>query len=77
MGALVGQMANIDETGAGSMMFHAVPHVMDFDPHSGDFGLGFFGDALESGAYLVQHPTLGNKDIYVNTDLSLYICIYI
>lgn len=59
MGAIVGQMANIDATGAGSMMFHAVPHVMDFDPHSGDFGLGMFGNALESGAYLVDHPRLG------------------
>jgi hypothetical protein len=32
---------------------------MDFDPHSGDYGLGFFGNALESGAYFVQHPRLG------------------
>jgi len=58
-GAMGGQMANIDATGAPSMMWHAVPHVMDFDPHSGDFGLGFFGNALESGAYYVVHPELG------------------
>ena len=32
---------------------------MDFDPHSGDYGLGFFGNALESGAYYVQHARLG------------------
>lgn len=25
----------------------------------GDFGLGFFGHSLESGAYYVQHPDLG------------------
>jgi hypothetical protein len=36
------------------MMFHASPHVLDFDPHSGDYGLGFFGNALESGAYYVD-----------------------
>jgi hypothetical protein len=29
------------------------------DPHSGDYGLGFFGNALESGAYYVDDPTLG------------------
>ena len=32
---------------------------MDFDPHSGDYGLGFFGNALESGSYYVEHPRLG------------------
>ncbi|KAK3287799.1 hypothetical protein CYMTET_4709 [Cymbomonas tetramitiformis] len=60
MGAITGQMCNIDESGATSMMWHAVPHVNDFDPHSGDYGLGFFGNALESGAYFVQHPQLGS-----------------
>ena len=40
------------------MMFHAVPHLLDFDPHSGDYGLGFFGNALESGAYYVRDPAL-------------------
>lgn len=59
MGAIGGQLANIDETGATSMFFHAYPWVMDWDPHSGDFGLGFFGNALESGAYYVRHPRLG------------------
>ena len=53
------QMVNIDADGATSMMWHAAPHVMDFDPHSGDYGLGFFGNALESGAYYVDSPTLG------------------
>jgi hypothetical protein len=59
MGAIGGQMTNIDETGATSMMWHALPHVLDWDPHSGDYGLGFFGNALEGGAYYVHHPELG------------------
>ena len=50
---------SIDESGAPSMMLHMLPHVLDFDPHSGDFGLGFFGLTLEAASYLVQHPTLG------------------
>ena len=33
--------------------------LLAYDPHSGDFGLGFFGNALESGAYYVEDPTLG------------------
>jgi hypothetical protein len=59
MGAIAGQLVNIDEDGATSMMWHAMPYVMDFDPHSGDFGLGFFGHCLESGAYYVVDKTLG------------------
>ena len=60
MGAISGQMANIDpRTGATSMMMHMVAHSLAYDPHSGDFGLGFFGNALESGAYYVEDPTLG------------------
>lgn len=41
------------------MMLHMLPHVLDFDPHSGDFGLGFFGHTLEAAAYLVDRPDLG------------------
>jgi hypothetical protein len=59
MGAITGQMCNIDEDGAGSMMWHAMPYIMDFDPHSGDYGLGFFGHALESGAYYVIDKDMG------------------
>ena len=88
MGAITGQMTNIDETGATSMFYHAYPWVMEFDPHSGDCmshtpslrclcwlfgtrginlghgtarvdGLGYFGNALQSGAYFVEHPRLG------------------
>ena len=33
--------------------------LIDFDPHSGDFGLGFFGHCLESGAYYVLNKKLG------------------
>ena len=59
LGAVAGQMNNIDETGAPSMMMHMEPHILDFDPHSGDFGLGFFGCSLQSGAYYVHHPKIG------------------
>ena len=60
MGAIAGQMTNIDpKTGASSMMFHAAMHMLEHDPHTGDYGLGFFGNALESGAYYVNDPALG------------------
>jgi len=59
MGAMAGQMSNINRRGETSMMFHALPYVLDHDPHSGDYGLGFFGHSLESAAYFVNHPTFG------------------
>ena len=70
MGAITGQMTNIDRDGATSMMWHAVPHAMDFDPHSGDYGLGFFGNALESGAYYVEHPTYGRLCFLCDLELG-------
>lgn len=51
---MTGQMTNIDETGAPSMMFHSSPFILEHDPNSGDFGLGFFGHSLETGAYIIR-----------------------
>jgi hypothetical protein len=59
MGALTGQLTNIDENGATSMGFHSVPFVLDFDPHSGDYGCGFTGLTLMASSFLVHHPLLG------------------
>jgi len=59
MGSLGGQMTNIDDQGATSMGFHSYPFVLEHDPYSGDYGLGFFGNTLETGAYLVSDSKLG------------------
>ena len=61
-------MNNIDEHGAPSMMMHMEPHILEFDAHSGDFGLGFFGCSLQSGAYYVEHPDLGPVCYLCNMD---------
>ena len=47
LGAIAGQMNNINEEGAPSMMMHMEPHILEFDPHSGDFGLGFFWCSIQ------------------------------
>jgi hypothetical protein len=60
LGAHAGQMNSIDETGAPGMMMHMEPHILDFDPHSGDFGLGFFGCSVEAASYFIQHPQYGS-----------------
>jgi hypothetical protein len=66
MGALSGQLNNIDpSTGATSMGFHSVPFVLDFDPHSGDFGCGFFGLTLESASTITFDAGLGQWLCYL------------
>jgi hypothetical protein len=59
MGAMTGQMANVNASGAPSMMFHSFPFVNDYNPYSGDFGLGFFGHSLQAAACYVRHPVWG------------------
>ncbi len=64
MGAMTGGYGSIlpashpTSPGAVSMGFHTVPFGLEYDPRSGDFGLGFFGVTLEAGAYLVQDAAL-------------------
>jgi hypothetical protein len=58
MGAIAGQMTNINSNGETSMGFHSYPFVLEHDPYSGDYGLGFFGHTLETGSYIVLDSTL-------------------
>jgi len=43
---------------------------MKHDPHSGDYGLGFFGHSLETGAYFVEHKTLGTLCYFCDWDAA-------
>jgi hypothetical protein len=79
MGSQAGQLMNIDEHGAPSMMMHMLPHILDYDPHSGDFGLGFFGHTLEAGAYYVEHTKFGKvcflcdiQPSHMHTGIGIY-----
>jgi hypothetical protein len=58
-GGLMGGMTNIDQNGASSAAFHSWPDRMDWDPYSGDYGMGFFGHAYAAATYVVNDPTLG------------------
>src|SRR3546814_16798321 len=33
--------------------------MMKWDPYSGDYGMGFYGHAIASATYVVDHPTFG------------------
>ncbi len=58
-GGTMGALTNIDQDGFASCAFHAFPDMLKFDPYSGDYGPNFFGHALNTATYIVDHPEFG------------------
>ncbi|PQA55020.1 hypothetical protein C5O19_20975 [Siphonobacter curvatus] len=58
-GGLMGAIANITEDGFGPAAFHSFPSTLANDALSGDYGCGFFGYAVNTTAFLTQHPEFG------------------
>lgn len=55
LGGVAGSLINIDiSTGRPSMAWHGSPQRLHPDPTSCDYGVGFFGHAVNAGAYLVR-----------------------
>jgi hypothetical protein len=55
----MGALTNIDRDGFGSVAFHSFPDRLRWDAYSGDYGPNFLGHALNTGAYMVNHPEFG------------------
>ena len=58
-GGTMGALTNIDQEGFASCAFHAFPDMLKFDPLTGDYGPNFFGHALNTATYIVDHPEFG------------------
>ncbi len=58
-GGMMGPLTNIDREGFASCAFHAFPDMLAFDSYSGDYGPNFYGLAMGTGAYVVDHPEFG------------------
>jgi hypothetical protein len=56
---LMGAIANVTEEGFGPSGFHSYPSTLEIDGYSGDYGPGFFGHAVNSGTYVINHPEFG------------------
>lgn len=56
---LMGGISNITEEGFAPAAFHAFPSTLKNDGLSGDYGSGFFGYAVNTSAYLMEHKTFG------------------
>ena len=67
---MLGSLSNIDQDGFPSMAFHTFPDTLKWDPISGDYGLNFFGHALNAATYLVQHPEFGWQAYGGNVSLN-------
>jgi hypothetical protein len=55
----MGAITNIDQEGFASAAFHAFPDTLKPDPISGDYAQNFFGHALNTATYVVNHPDFG------------------
>lgn len=58
-GGWMGGITNIDRDGFGSAGFHSEPDLLDWDPLTGDYGMGYFGHAYAAATYVVRDPVLG------------------
>jgi len=56
---LMGSIANITEEGFAPAAFHAFPSTLLNDGISGDYGSGFFGYAVNTGTYIIEHKEFG------------------
>jgi len=56
---LMGTISNITEEGFAPAAFHAFPSTLKNDGISGDYGSGFFGYAVNTATYLINHKEFG------------------
>src|SRR6185369_1992352 len=58
-GGMMGALSNIDQEGFASVAFHSYPSTLKWDAYSGDYGPNFFGHAINTATYLINHPEFG------------------
>jgi hypothetical protein len=52
-------LSNIDPDGFAAAAFHSSPALMKWDAYSGDYGPNFFGHAVNTATYVINHPEFG------------------
>jgi hypothetical protein len=52
-------LCNIDQEGFAAAAFHSAPWLLKWDAYSGDYGPNFFGHAVDTATYVVDHPEFG------------------
>jgi len=55
----MGALANVTTDGFGPSAFHSYPSTLRIDGYSGDYGPGFFGQAINAATYVTHDPEFG------------------
>lgn len=58
-GGSMGAISSIDEEGFPSAAFHSYPQNLKWDTYTGDYGPNFFGHAVSTATYVINHPDYG------------------
>lgn len=69
-GGMMGSLSNIDKDGFASAAFHTYPDTLRWDAYSGDYGPNFFGQAINNGTYIINHPEFGWQAFGGNVKVS-------
>ncbi len=69
-GGTMGALSNIDPDGFAAAAFHAWPNTLRWDYYSGDYGPNFFGHALNTATYLINHPEFGWQSFGGNVEVG-------
>jgi hypothetical protein len=69
-GGTMGPLSNIDREGFASAAFHSFPSTLKWEAYSGDYGPNFFGHALNTATYVIDHPDLGWQSFGGNVKVS-------
>lgn len=59
IGSATLHIAMIDSDGAAAMGLHLDPAILEIDPYSGDFGIGFYGHVQLQASYFIMHREHG------------------
>ncbi|HQU84017.1 MAG TPA: DUF5695 domain-containing protein [Pyrinomonadaceae bacterium] len=69
-GGMMGALSNIDQEGFASTAFHTFPDTLKWDGYSGDYGPNFFGHAVNSATYIVNHEEFGWQAFGGNVEIK-------
>jgi hypothetical protein len=69
-GGTMGPLSNIDPDGFAAAAFHSAPWLLKWDTYSGDYGPNFFGHAINTATYVIDHPEFGWQSFGGNVTAS-------
>ena len=69
-GGTMGALSNIDPDGFAAAAFHSSPALLKWDAYSGDYGPNFFGHAVNTATYVINHPDFGWQAFGGNVNVS-------